>query len=91
MTMAEIVELVSWQHRIPVAVLRRGRGRGKDGAIAKARREAMWRMRQETTPDGRRRYSLTRVAVFMGVTDHTTVRDAVIKHEAERRHRRIAA
>jgi hypothetical protein len=86
-TMANIAGEIAERHGVTLADLK---GPGRYRAIAWPRHEVMWTLYQERNADGDRRWSLARIARFLGGRDHSTILHGVRAHEA-RLARAIAA
>ena len=69
-TMKAIAQEVAEAHGLSLADLQ---GPRTFPAVAAARHEAMWRIRQVLREDGTPRYSFTKIGTFFGKRDHSTV------------------
>lgn len=86
MTAEEIVRRVARRTGVPFAMLRAPNSTkgARKTQVARARQRAMWALRQQRTPEGKRRFSTTWIGKYLGGRDHRTVIQAEHVHPARR-------
>lgn len=80
-TMKSLLEQTAGDHNLTVGILM---SPARYRAAAYARHDFMWRARQIVKADGSHRYSMPRIARFLGLECHTSVLHGVRGHAARR-------
>lgn len=78
-TMRAVLESVAERHGLTVDDLR---GPRRNKAVAHPRQEAMWRIRQIRGDDGKPKYSLPQIGIYLGERDHSTIIHGIRRYEA---------